>query len=278
MGFLQKLNAAIDQNNSLLCVGLDPDMAKLSPQLHDQPAPYFVFNKAIIDATADLVCAYKPNSAFYEARAAAGIEELQLTCAYIQEKHPHIPIILDFKRGDIGNTNKYYAQFAFDSLGVDAITVQPYQGGEALESFLDYKDKGIMVLCRTSNAGSDEFQDLLVDGRKLYLHVAEHVRDKWNTNGNCQLVVGATYPKELAEIRAVAGNDIVILSPGVGAQDGTAEATVRAGLNSEGRGLIINSSRETLYASSSVEFAAAARAKATELRDEINNYRGVKQS
>jgi orotidine-5'-phosphate decarboxylase len=274
MTFLEQLDSCVSKNNSLLCVGLDPDMAKLPPHLQDEPAPYFIFNKAIIDATADLVCAYKPNSAFYEARGAAGIEELNLTCTYIRENYPHIPIILDFKRGDIGNTNNYYAEFAFEYLDVDAVTVQPYQGRQAVQSFLDYKDKGIMVLCRTSNAGSDEFQDLLVDGRKLYLKVAENVRDNWNANGNCQVVVGATYPKELAEIRAVIGDNMVILSPGMGAQGGEAEAAVKAGLNSRGRGLIINSSRETLYASSGPAFAEAARAKAIELQEKINNSRG----
>ncbi len=274
MTFLEKLDAAVTKNNSLFCVGLDPDMDKLPPHLQDQPAPYFAFNKAIIDATADLVCAYKPNSAFYEAHGAAGIEELQLTCAYIHEKYPHIPIILDFKRGDIGNTNNYYAQFAFEYLQADAVTVQPYQGREAVQAFLDYQDKGIMVLCRTSNPGAGEFQDLETGGRKLYLKVAENVRDNWNANGNCQLVVGATFPAEMAEIRTVAGNEMIILSPGIGAQSGDTEAAVKAGLNSRGRGLIINSSREVLYASSGEAFAEAARAKAIGLQDKINSYRG----
>lgn len=249
-------------------------MDMLPAHLRDSQTPFFDFNKAIVDATAGLVCAFKPNSAFYEARGAAGIEELKQTCDYIRQNYADIPIILDFKRGDIGNTNNHYTKFAFDYLQVDAVTVQPYQGRQAVQPFLDCKDKGIMVLCRTSNVGSDEFQDMLVDGRKLYLHVAEHVRDKWNANDNCQLVVGATYPKELAEIRALVGDDMVFLVPGFGAQGGETEATVKAGINSAGRGLIINSSRDIIYASGGEDFAEAARQKALAARDEINTYKG----
>lgn len=267
MTFLEKLDAAVTQNNSLLCVGLDPDVDKL-PIGQDVVS----FNQAIIDATADLVCAFKPNSAFYEARGAAGITELKQTCTYIHEKYPDIPIILDFKRADIGNTNNYYAQFAFEELGVDAVTIQPYLGQEAVQAFLDYSDKGIIVLCRTSNAGAGEFQDLLVDGRKLYMQVAENVATKWNTNGNCLLVVGATYPDELAEVRRIVG-DMPILLPGVGAQGGDVEAALQAGLNNAGRGLIINSSRGVLYASAGEDFAEASRTVAEQTRDEINKYR-----
>jgi orotidine-5'-phosphate decarboxylase len=273
MTFLEKLDGCVLKNNSLLCVGLDTDMIKIPAHLLDQPAPYFAFNKAIIDATADLVCAYKPNSAFYEARGIAGLEELGLTCAYLRENYPHIPIILDFKRGDIGNTNNHYATMAFDYLEADAITIQPYQGREAMQSFLDYKDKGIIVLCRMSNPGAGEFQDLLVNGRKLYLQVADNVATTWNTNGNCLLVVGATYPTEMAEIRQLVGDDMVFLVPGLGAQGGDTEATVKAGINKSGKGLIINSSRDILYAGSSEDFAAVSRMRATEVRDEINKYR-----
>jgi orotidine-5'-phosphate decarboxylase len=274
MDFKRKLSASWAKNNSLLCVGLDPNMDMLPAHLRDSQTPFFDFNKAIIDATANLVCAFKPNSAFYEARGAAGIEELKQTCDYIRQNYADIPIILDFKRGDIGNTNNHYTKFAFDYLQVDAVTVQPYQGRQAVQPFLDRKDKGIMVLCRTSNVGSDEFQDMLVDGRKLYLHVAEHVRDEWNANDNCQLVVGATYPKELAEIRALVGDDMVFLVPGFGAQGGETEATVKAGINSVGRGLVINSSRNIIYTSDGEDFAGAARQKAQAARDEINTYKG----
>lgn len=274
MEFLRKLNSAVDKNNSLLCVGLDPNIDMLPVHLQGGKTPFLTFNRAIIDATADLVCAFKPNSAFYEARGAAGIEELKQTCDYIRQHYAQIPIILDYKRGDIGNTNNHYTKFAFEYLQVDAVTVQPYQGRSAVQPFLDHKDKGIMILCRTSNEGSDEFQDLIVAGRKLYLQVAQNVHDNWNINGNCQLVVGATYPKELAEIRALVGDDMVFLVPGMGAQGGEAEATVKAGINSRGQGLIINSSRAVLYASSDESFVSSARAKALELRDEINQYRG----
>jgi orotidine-5'-phosphate decarboxylase len=269
MDFKQKLSARWAKSNSLLCVGLDSDMSKLPASVKDKPSPYFLFNQAIIDATADLVCAYKPNSAFYEARGVAGIEELKLTCDYIREKYSDIPIILDFKRGDIGNTNNQYADFAFKYLGADAITVQPYQGREAIQAFLDYKDKGIIVLCRTSNEGAGEFQDLTVNDQPLYLQVAKNVATDWNANGNCLLVVGATVPDELAAVRAAVGDDLTILVPGIGAQGGDLEATLKAG----GDNLIINSARDIIYASSSEDFAGVARAHALKVRDEINSYR-----
>jgi orotidine-5'-phosphate decarboxylase len=273
MTFLEKLDAAVTKNDSLLCVGLDPDIDKLPRHLTVETTPCFAFNKAIIDATADLACAFKPNSAFYEAKGAAGIEELNLTCAYIREKYPDIPIILDFKRGDIGNTNAYSAKFAFDYLGVDAVTVQAYPGRTAAQPLLDYKDKGIMVLCHFSNEGAEEFQDLEVDGQKLYLRVAQNVKDEWNTNGNCQLMIGATYPEQLAEARKLVGDEMVFLVPGFGAQGGALEATVRGGINKDGKGMIINSSRGIIYAGSGEDFAEAARIKAVEARDAINKYR-----
>lgn len=274
MDFLSKLNAAIDANNSLLCVGLDPNIEMLPDSLKDDKHGFTIFNKAIIDATADLVCAYKPNSAFYEARGAEGIVELKQACDYINEKYPTIPIILDFKRGDIGSTNEQHAKYAFDYLGADAITVHPYQGGRALQAFLDHKDKGIIVWVRSSNPGGGEFQDLEVNGRKLYLEVADSVVKNWNTNNNCLLVVGATYPGELGEIRRVVGDDMVFLVPGIGAQGGDVEASVKAGQNSFGKGMIINSTRDIIYASIGDDYAEAARARATEVRDEINKYRG----
>ncbi len=273
MDFTAKLSASWAKNNSLLSVGLDPNMDALPAHLRGAEVPFFTFNKAIIDAVAEVVCAFKPNSAFYEARGAAGIAELKQTCDYIRDEYPELPIILDFKRGDIGNTNDHYNKFAFDYLQVDAVTVQPYQGRQAVQPFLDRKDKGIMVLCRTSNVGSDEFQDLLVNGRKLYLEVAENVRDEWNANGNCQLVVGATDPEAMAEIRELAGDDMVFLVPGLGAQGGEPGPTVKAGLNQAGTGLIINSSRAILYASDGEDFAEAAQREAAKARDEINKYR-----
>jgi orotidine-5'-phosphate decarboxylase len=274
MDFINKLQASWNKNNSLVCIGLDPDMTQLPTHLRDSDAPYFTFNKAIIDATAELVCAYKPNSAFYEARGATGIQELQLTCAYIHEKYPLVPVILDCKRGDIGSTNSQYATFAFDYLGVDAITIQPYQGQEAVQPFLDYDQKGIILLCKTSNVGAGEFQDMEVNGKKLYIHVAEHVKNTWNNNGNCLLVVGATYPDELAEVRKLVGDEMALLVPGFGMQGGDVEAILKSGLNASGTGLIISSSRSIIFASSGEDFAEAARQKVVSLRDEINKYRG----
>lgn len=275
MDFLTKLDAAVTKNNSLLCIGLDPNMEMLPEHLQSDPKAYLTFNKAIIDATAGLVCAYKPNSAFYEARGAQGVEELKATCDYINDKYPELPIILDFKRGDIGSTNDQYSKFAFDYLGVDAITIQPYMGREAVSPFLDRKDKGIIILVRTSNPGSGELQDIESNGKKLYLQLTENIVNDWNANSNCLLVVGATFPDELAQIRQTAGDKIVLLVPGIGAQGGDVESTVKAGINSIGRGVIINSARDIIYASSNEAYAEAAKARATEVRDEINKYRGV---
>lgn len=275
MDFLTKLDAVVTKNNSLLCVGLDPNTEMLPDHLKNEPQAYLTFNKAIIDATADLVCAYKPNSAFYEAHGAEGVEELKQTCDYIQTKYPDIPIILDAKRGDIGSTNDQYSKFAFDYLGADAITIQPYMGREAVSPFLDRKEKGIIILLRTSNPGSGELQDLSVNGNILYLHLLANIQKDWNTNGNCLVVVGATYPEELAEIRKAAGDDMVFLVPGIGAQGGDVEATIKAGINSAGKGIIINSARDIIYASSGEDFAEAAKTRATQVRDEINQQRGV---
>jgi len=266
MTFLEKLQARVQTANSLLCVGLDPDAAKIPNGLS-----YLEFNKAIIDATAEFVCAYKPNSAFYEALGPSGIEQLKATCDYLHEHYPELPIILDFKRGDIGNTNDHYASFAFDYLGVDAITIQPYQGRQAVQPFLDHADKGIIVLCRTSNEGSGEFQDMVLDGtgQELFRYVAQNVAREWNSNQNCLLVVGATYPQEMADIRRLVGDDMWFLVPGIGAQGGEIEAVLKAG----GRHQIINSGRAIIYASSGDDFAQAAAAEAQRNRDEINKYR-----
>jgi orotidine-5'-phosphate decarboxylase len=273
MDFLSKLQASWTKNNSLLCVGLDPDLTKLPEHLKAEHQPYLTFNKAIIETTADQVCAYKPNSAFYEARGAAGIEELQQTCAFIQEQYPEIPIILDFKRGDIGSTNTQYATFAFDYLGVDAVTINPYLGKDALQPFLDYKDKGIIVLCYTSNSGASEFQDALVDGQKLYQKIAENVAASWNANNNCALVVGANQVEELSQLRGRVGDDMVFLVPGIGAQGGNIEDVIKAGVNKQGTGIIVNSARDIIYSSTTTDFAEAARQQATTTRDEINSFR-----
>lgn len=265
------LDRAIDRHDSWVCVGLDPEPEKLPAILRHRPRAILEFNRAIIDATADLVCAYKPQIAHY---AAVGAEDQLLeTIRYIRERAPGVPVILDSKRGDIGSTAEKYAREAFERFGADAVTVNPYLGRDAAEPFLAYKDKGVIVLCRTSNAGAREFQDLQVGGRKLYEIVAEHVARDWNVHGNCLLVVGATYPEELAAIRACAG-EMTFLVPGVGAQGGDVERVVRQGRNAKGRGLIVNSSRGILYAGSGEDFAVAARRATLELRAAINAARG----
>ena len=269
MNFVEKLDKAVNQNNSLVCVGLDPDVSKL-PQGVDQLA----FTKAIVDATHDLVCCFKPNSAFYESQGAVGIQTLKDICDYINQKYPEIPIILDYKRGDIGNTNEQYAQFAFDYLNVDAVTYQIYMGIEPLEPLLARADKVVFALIRTSNPGGGEVQDLVVDGKPLYEYLTDKVANDWNKTGNLMLVAGATYPAELAKMRQIAGDKMSILVPGVGSQGADPETVIKAGLNSKGTGLIINASRSIIFASNSDNFAEVARDKATELRDEINLYRG----
>lgn len=255
-----------------MCVGLDPLLEKIPQHIQSQENPQFEFNKAIIDATHDLVCTYKPNSAFYEARGEQGIRELKLTCDYIHQTYPGIITILDAKRADIGSTNAGYVTFAYDYLGVDAITLHPYLGREAIQPFLDRKDKIAIILCKTSNSGSDEFQNQLVEGKPLYERVAEKVAGEWNQNGNCMLVVGATYPEELAKVRKTAG-DMSFLVPGIGAQGGDVEKTVKAGLNSSNAGIVINSSRGIIFASDKEDFATRAREESQKLQNEINRYR-----
>ena len=274
-----------------VCVGLDSEFGKIPLSAHRYEEGYVVsetercvkvadtivaFNKAIVEATKDLVCAYKPNSAFYEAYGDQGLAALHRTIVDINSIAPDIPVILDAKRADIGNTNAGYAQMAFEYLGADAITVHPYLGREALQPFLDRKDKGIIVLCRTSNPGGGEFQDRLTvtdyGNMPLYQYVALRVAKEWNKNGNCALVVGATYPNELAVVRQIVG-DIPILILGIGAQGGDVEATVKAGKDSRGQGMIINSSRGIIFASKGADFAEAARRETLKLHELINQYR-----
>lgn len=255
-------------SGSLVCVGLDSDIAKL-PAAVDQLA----FNKAIVNATHDLVAAYKPNTAFYEARGAAGVQVLKDTCDYIRMVAPDVLIVLDAKRADIGNTNTGYVQFAYDYLGADAITLQPYLGGQALEPFLTRADKGAIVLCRTSNDGSGEFQDQIIGTKKVFEYMAETIARDWNANKNCMLVVGATYPEEAQAIREAVGDDMWFLVPGVGAQGGDVAKTMAAAQNSRGDGVLINSSRGVIFASTGPDFAEVARTVTKTLRDEINTYR-----
>ncbi|MDK6077853.1 orotidine-5'-phosphate decarboxylase [Massilia varians] len=273
MTFIDKLSAAWTRNNSLLCVGLDPDLARFPAQLQGQPDGIVQFCKAIIDATADLACAFKPQIAYF---AALGAEaQLEEICRYLREQYPHIPLVLDAKRGDIGATAHQYAREAFERYGADAVTVSPYMGFDSVEPYLEWADRGVIVLCRTSNAGGSDLQFLDVGGRPLYQHVAQLVAEKWNRNGQLALVVGATFPEEIAQVRKLVG-DMPLLIPGVGAQGGDVEATVQAGRTANGAGMMINSSRAILYAAPQAgeDFAAAARRVATETRDAINAARG----
>ena len=274
MTFTQSLAQAWQRNDSLVCVGLDPEPARFPAALRNEPDAIFAFCRAIVDATADLVCAFKPQIAHFAAHAAE--EALARLIAHIHAHHPGVPVILDAKRGDIGSTAQHYAGEAFDRYGADAVTVNPYLGRDSLQPFLDRADKGVIILCRTSNPGARDLQELdLGGGRKLYQHVAEIVARDWNANGNCALVVGATWPQELAEVRSRIG-DVPLLVPGVGAQGGDVEAVVRNGRSADGTGLMISSSRAILYAGNGEDFADAARTAATALRDEINRWRGLR--
>ncbi|MGE0227326.1 MAG: orotidine-5'-phosphate decarboxylase [Dehalococcoidia bacterium] len=290
--FRAKYEAAADRNRSLLCVGLDPDPALLPPGVDVAG-----FLRAVIEATADLVCCYKPNAAFFEPDGAAGWQTLK---AVIEAVPDDIPVIVDAKRGDVGHTSQAYARAVFEALGADAVTANPYLGADGLEPFFAHEDHHTFVLCRTSNVGAHDLQDLLVvspaskgdaptpsspsplmgegggegdsEGpRPLYEHVAM-LANRWNTRGNVGLVVGATYPAEASRIRALCP-DLLFLLPGIGAQQGDVDAAVRASIDARGSGILINSSRGVLYASRGDDYAAAARAEARRLRDAINAAR-----
>ncbi len=272
MAFMEMLAAAWRSSDSLVCVGLDPDLKKLPASLKGARQPIFEFNKALIDATCDLVCCYKPQAAYYAGQNAD--EELLLTMKYLKEKCPKVPVILDSKRADIGATTEMYAKEAFDRYQADAVTVNPYMGMDALKPFLDRADKGVVVLCRTSNPGSKEIQELKVEGGvELYKHIAKLIAGPWNYNSNTLLVAGATSPEELGQIRKIVGEKVPLLVPGVGAQGGDVEKVLKYGLTKDKTGLIINSSRGIIYASSGDDFAAAARKATLELREQINSFR-----
>ena len=266
MIFIEKLDKAIKKNKSLVCVGLDPD-----PQLMPEHTSLLEFNQAIIDATADLVCAYKPNFAFYEALGNEGMEALRRSVEHIPDS---IPVIGDAKRGDIGNTAKAYAKAIFNDLQFDATTVNPYLGYDALKPFIEYKNKGIFILCRTSNQGALDFQSLICEtdkGRQPLFEVVAQKAEEWNTYGNIGLVVGATYPEELKLIRQ-RYPEMPLLVPGVGAQGGELELVVKYGTDAGRQRTIVNSSRQVIYASRGKDFAVAARKAAEELRNQINSY------
>jgi len=264
--FSVKLANAVAQNDSLLCVGLDPDPALMPVR------DVAEFNKAIIDATFDLVCCYKPNIAFYEALGQEGMDALVATMRHIPD---HIPVILDAKRGDIGNTAAAYARAVFDELGADAMTVNPWGGKDAIEPFFEYADKGIIVWCRSSNPSAGDFQDLQVEHegekRPLWQVVAMKAME-WNVHNNIGIVIGATYPEQLKQARQLCPT-APILVPGVGAQDGSLRDSVLAGVTAQGDGAIISASRGVIYASRASDYATAARAAATSLRYQINQCR-----
>ncbi len=265
MNKVEKYNKRAKEVDSLLCVGLDADIAKIPARFLEMENPQFEFNKWIIEETHEYAAAYKPNSAFYEARGDKGIRELKMTMEYLIKNHPDIFTILDAKRADIGNTNRGYVEFIFDWLGFDAVTLHPYLGQEAIQPFLDRTDKCSIILCRTSNSGAPEFQDLEVKGKPLWQIVAEEVMQKWNKNKNCMLVVGATYPEEMKKVREIAG-DITFLVPGIGAQGGEVKDVMIAGQNREGLGLCINSARGIILSENPKE-------EAKKLREEIRKYK-----
>ncbi len=270
MHFMSSLQAAWQRNDSLVCVGLDPEPAKFPAHLRDAPDAVFEFCRAIVDATADLVCSFKPQIAHFAALRAE--ETLERLIAHVHAEHPAVPVILDAKRGDIGSTAQHYATEAFERYRADAVTLNPYLGRDSIQPFLDRADKGVILLCRTSNPGGADFQALDCGGMPLYLRVAETIARDWNAHGNCALVTGATWPEELGKVRAVVG-DMPLLVPGIGAQGGDVEAVLRNGCTAAGTGLLISSSRAILYAGHDADFAAAARAAAGELRDTINRCR-----
>ena len=270
MTFIESLHAAWQQSNSLLMVGLDPDIQKMPVQFKDQPDGIFRFCKGIVDATAPYVCGFKPQIAYFAAaRAERQLEDL---CLYIREQHPGLPIVLDAKRGDIGATAEQYAREAFERYGADAVTVNPYMGFDSVQPYLEWQEKGVIVLCRTSNPGGSDLQFLVTENIPLYLRVADLVANKWNTNGQCGLVVGATFPQELAQVRQVVGT-MPLLVPGIGAQGGDIDATCQAGCTSSGVGMMINSSRAILYAKGQGDWLASSAEAARQTRDAINACR-----
>jgi orotidine-5'-phosphate decarboxylase len=276
MSFMAALRKRWSDSGSLVCVGLDPEPAKFPARFSGDPEAVFAFCRDIVDATAEYACCFKPQIAHF---AALGAEAaLSRLIGHIHAAHPGVPVILDAKRGDIGSTAQRYAIEAFDRYGADAVTANPYLGRDSVQPFLDRADRGVVILCRTSNPGASDLQDLVVSAdaggaaRPLYQHVAETVARDWNGNGNCMLVVGATWPEQLRELRGIVG-DLPFLVPGVGAQGGDAEAVVRNARTADGTGLVVSSSRAVLYASPGDDYAEAAAAAARALRDTLDRAR-----
>jgi orotidine-5'-phosphate decarboxylase len=276
MHFIDLIKHRWQHANTLVCIGLDPEPAKFPSAFANDSDAVFGFCRDIVDATAEYACAFKPQIAHF---AALGAESaLQRLIAHIHSAHPGIPVILDSKRGDIGSTAQHYAAEAFDRYGADAVTVNPYLGRDSVQPFLDRAEKGVVILCRTSNPGAGDLQDMVLydksgAGRPLYQHVAEKIARDWNANGNCALVVGATWPEQLREVRAIVGDNVPFLVPGVGAQGGDVAAVVTNAKTADGTGLIVSSSRAILYASNGDDYAEAASTATRALRDEINRHR-----
>lgn len=260
MNFQDKLDNAVSKNNSLVCVGLDPDFSKLK-----KGQSQFEFNKNIIDQTADLVCAFKPNIAFYGANGPQGLQDLKKTIDYIHKNYSQIPVILDAKRGDVGHTSEMYAREVFDAFGADAVTVNPYCGFDSLEPFFRRQDKGVIAICRTSNPGAADFQSLKIGDEALYIRVAHKIIE-WNEKyPNVFLEIGATWPEEIGILRTLTEN-MPFLVAGIGAQEGNLELTLKNGLRKDGKGLIISASRSIIYAQDP-------NLAAQQLKDEINKHR-----
>jgi orotidine-5'-phosphate decarboxylase len=268
--FVRTLNEAWRRTDSLLCVGLDPEPSRFPGALANRSDAIFEFCRAIVDATAPYASAFKPQIAYFAAHRAE--DQLEQLIAHIHEQHPSLPVILDAKRGDIGSTAEQYAREAFERYRADAVTVNPYMGFDSIEPYLGHAGKGVIVLCRTSNAGGSDLQFLDVGGRPLYQVVARLAAERWNASGEVSLVVGATFPKEIEVVRGIVG-EMPLLIPGIGAQGGDVQATVRAGRTGAGTGMMINSSRAILYAGKGDDFAQAAARAAKETRDTINLYR-----
>jgi len=272
VSFYRKLSASWHEQCSLLCVGLDPDLSVLPRELKAGDNPLFEFNRAIIDATVGFCCAFKLQIACYSAHRAE--RQLEQTIDYIQTRYPLIPVILDAKRGDIDATASLYAREAFVRYNADAVTVNPYMGGDTLAPFLCYAERGVIVLCKTSNPGSGDIQDLTVVGEEVYSRVARLAVNSWNANNNVALVVGATYPEIIGRVRQIVG-DMPLLVPGIGTQGGDIGSVLSHGLTTDKTGLVINVSRAIIYADiNGPDFAAAAADKAEQVNLQINRLRG----
>lgn len=268
--FFDLLRARWRDANTLLCVGLDPDLARFPAHLRGQPDAIFAFCSQIADATAEFACAFKPQIAYFAAARAE--DQLEALIAHLRTRHPQVPVVLDAKRGDIGATSEQYAREAFERYNAHAVTLSPYMGFDSVQPYLAYPGRGVFLLCRTSNPSGDDLQMLDVGGERLFERVARLSSGAWNASGQLGLVVGATYPAELARVRALAPT-LPLLVPGIGAQGGDVQASVAAGQDAEGAGMLINSSRAILYASSGEDFPQAAAAVARATRDQINAYR-----